>query len=64
MAAFIIPPATFVEHATRLRTRRLEQVASQVEQEIRIRSVAGAQEAKAPRKDLSTVLRHFRSRLS
>ena len=63
-SASIIPPATFIEHATRLRARKLEQVASQVEQELRIRSVAAAQKPKAPRKDLSAVLKHFRSRSS
>ena len=61
--AFIIPPATFVEHATRLRTRKLEQVASDVEQELRIRLVPAEQSPRAPRKDLSSVLRHFRGRL-
>ena len=61
--ALIVPPATFIEHATRLRARKLEKVASQVEQEIRIRSVSGTK-SKAPRKDLSSVLRHFRGRLS
>ena len=64
MAAFIIPPATFIEHATRLRARKLEQVASQVEHELRIRAVSAAQKSKAPRKDLSAVLKHFRGRLS
>lgn len=62
--ALIVPPATFVEHATRLRARKLELIASQVEQELRIRSVSAAKKSKAPRKDLSTVLRHFRGRLS
>ena len=62
--AFIVPPTTFVEHATRLRARKLELVASQVEQELRIRSVSAAKKFKAPRKDLSTVLKHFRGRLS
>jgi hypothetical protein len=61
--ALIFPPATFVEHATRLRTRKLEQVAVQVEQELRIRLVPLEELPKSAKRDLSTVLKHFRGRL-
>ena len=61
--ASIIPPATFVEHAVRLRTRKLEQVAAEVEQELRIRVVPPEQSRRSSRKDLSFVLKHFRGKL-
>ncbi len=61
--ALIIPSATFVAHATRLRARKLEQVASQVDQELHIRLIPAEQATREPRKDLSSVLKHFRGRL-
>ena len=61
--ASIIPPATFVEHAVRLRTRKLEQVAAEVEQELHIRLVSTEQSRRSTRRDLSSVLKHFRGKL-
>ena len=60
--AVIIPPATFVEHATRLRARKLKQVANKVEQELRIRLVPTESLYKSPRRDLVSVIRDLRSR--
>ena len=61
--AFIIPPATFVEHATKLRARKLEQVAAQVERELQMRLTPAEPRPRLPRKDLSSVLKQFRGKL-
>ena len=61
--AVIIPPAIFVQHAAKLRARKLEQVATQVEQEMQLRLVALERHAREPRKDISSVLKQFRGKL-
>ena len=63
MAAIVISPTLFVEHATRLRARKLEQIAATLKAESRQSSGPRLQMAASGRRDLSTVLREFRSRL-
>ena len=59
----IIPPAIFVQHAAKLRARKLEQVAAQVEKEMQLRLISVERDYRQPRKDLSSVLKQFRSKL-
>ena len=61
MAATVISPSLFVEHATRLRARKLEQIAATLKTENTRK--AGPRLAIPARRDLTTVLRHFRGRL-
>ncbi len=61
--AVVIPPAIFVQHATKLRARKLERVAAEVEQELRLRLIQQKEQPRLPRKDLPSVLRQFRSKL-
>lgn len=61
MAATVISPSLFVEHATRLRARKLEQIAATLKAETNRQS--GPQLAVPARRDLTAVLRHFRGRL-
>ena len=61
--ATVISPQVFVEHTRKLRARQLEQVAAEVEQSLRIRLVPPEQVQRTSRNDLSSVLRHFRSKL-
>lgn len=56
--AIIIPPTIFIEHATRLRARRLEQIAANLKAEGRLHP-----DPVPTRRDLSSVLRQFRGRL-
>ena len=63
MAAIVISPTLFVEHATRLRARKLEQIAATLKAESREKPGPRLQLAFPARRDLSTVLREFRSRL-
>ena len=63
MAAIVISPSLFVEHATRLRARKLEQIAATLKAESRQQSSPRPQLAFPARRDLSTVLRQFRGRL-
>lgn len=62
--ASIIPPKTFVEHANRLRARKLESIAAQVKQEMRIQLAPLPSPSPASaKKDIASVLKHFRGRL-
>ena len=54
--ATVISPNIFIEHATRLRARKLEQIAATLKAEGRLHPVP----VTAPRRDLSSVLRQFR----
>lgn len=57
--AIVISPNIFIEHATRLRARKLEQIAASLKAEGRLHPLPPT----TPRRDLSTVLRQFRSRI-
>ena len=57
--ANVISPTIFIEHATRLRARKLEQIAANLKAEGRMHPIP----VSATRRDLSTVLRQFRGRI-
>lgn len=62
MATNVIAPIIFVEHATRLRARKLEQIAATLKAESNSKLSPRLQLATPARRDLSSVLRQFRSR--
>ncbi len=60
--AIVISPNIFIEHATRIRARKLEQIAATLKAEGRLHPLPVIANTNS-RRDLTTVLRQFRSRI-